>query len=76
MTESIRFAGRGHSNVKALLAVLAASTVAALAVWLLLLPAPGPLRLTPLDPRPELLDKPHRHLSAPVSAPSARPGVR
>ena len=42
-------------------AVFIASLIAAAASWLLVLPVRAPLHLTAPSPRPELLDKPHRH---------------
>jgi len=50
-------------------ALLMASGVALLSAWLLWLPAGHLPRVSAALPRPELLDKPHRHQAA--SAPSA-----
>jgi len=45
-------------------ALLIASMIAGLAVWLLFLPVRSPAQLVRFQPRPELLDKPHRHRAA------------
>ena len=55
-------------------AVLIASAVAGLAAWLLLRPVREPARLTPVEPRPEFLDKPYRQL--PVLAPPVPSSAR
>ena len=58
-------------RINAFGAVLIASMIAGVAAWLLMLPIREPVHLTPIEPRPELLDKPHRQLTGP--APSAQP---
>lgn len=45
-------------------ALVIASAVASVAAWLLFLPPREPSRLSKPEPRPELLDKPHRHRAA------------
>jgi hypothetical protein len=52
---------KGHrARINAVGAVLIAVVIAGLAGWLLVLPIREPVHLTPIEPRPALLDKPHR----------------
>ncbi|HEY3256967.1 MAG TPA: hypothetical protein VGJ91_23585 [Polyangiaceae bacterium] len=65
---------RGRFQLGPFGALLIASAIAGLAAWLLFLPARAPARLVRPEPRPALLDKPHRHRAAPE--PSTAPPVR
>ncbi len=58
-------------RINALGAVLIAAVIASFAAWLLMRPIQEPVHLTPIEPRPELLDKPHRQWAAPAT--SAQP---
>jgi len=71
--EVIFAASRTRFQLGLLGALLFAVVVAGLAAWLLFLPVRAPAQLTQPRPRPELLDKPHRHRAAPepLAAPSA-----
>ena len=72
MTEPTERGKPDRLQLKLLGALLVASGLAGLAMWLLFLPVPTAPRLTPFEPPPELLDKPHRHLApAPPGSPSA-----
>lgn len=61
-------------RINAFGAVLIAAVIAGVGAWLLVLPIREPVHLTPIEPRPELLDKPHRQLAA--AAPSSQPRGR
>jgi hypothetical protein len=54
-------------------ALLIASGVALLSAWLLWLPAGQMPRASAALPRPELLDKPHRHQAASASSAASAP---
>ena len=58
-------------RINAFGAVLIAAVIAGVAAWLLVLPLREPVHLTAIEPRPALLDKPHRQL--PVPETSAQP---
>jgi hypothetical protein len=53
----------------AFFALAFAGLVTAAAVWLLVLPAREPVRLSTVSPHPDLLDKPHRHRAASAPTP-------
>ena len=72
--ESAPAAARGRFQLGPFGALLIASAVAGFAAWLLFLPARAPARLVRPEPRPALLDKPHRHRAA--AEPSAVPTAR
>jgi len=61
-------AQRGRFQLGLLGALLIASGIAGVAAWLLLLPVRAPSQLVHAHPRPELLDRPHRHRAAPESS--------
>ena len=63
---------RQSPQLSAFAALLIACALAGSGAWLLLRPIPETAHLTPLAPRPELLDKPHRYVSAASAQPSAR----
>jgi hypothetical protein len=62
-----------QSRFGPLFAVAFASVVASLAFWLLVRPARGLAQLSVPTPRPELLDRPHRHqFATPTPTPTSR----
>jgi hypothetical protein len=63
--ESTPAAARGRFQLGPFGALLIASAIAGFAAWLLFLPARVPAHLVRPEPRPALLDKPHRHRAAP-----------